>query len=71
LLYIGGTGVDALTITGTHKYALIATLGAGNDIFTYSAGVSVGSAIIDFGPGNDTYTPNGVIPTWYQLLLNL
>lgn len=71
--YAGGSGVDSLTIRSSNAFALVATLGAGADLFTYDIGARVGSADIDFGVDfdADSYIDNGATVDWAQTLRNI
>jgi hypothetical protein len=69
--YTGGGGIDNVEVGGTNSFALLVNLGAGADVFRFSAGTTVGSATIDFGAGADTYFDNGVVVFWNYSLLNL
>jgi hypothetical protein len=69
--YNGGGGVDTVEVGGANSYSLFVSLGAGNDVFTFTAGTTVGNADLDFGFGADTYNDNGVVVFWNFRLVNL
>jgi hypothetical protein len=71
VIYTGGTGADNVTVGGKNSSSLAVFLGAGNDTFTFAPGTSIGTGFIDFGPGVDTYIPNGVFVGGKLTLLNL
>ncbi|MBX7103360.1 MAG: hypothetical protein K1X57_04725 [Gemmataceae bacterium] len=69
--YTGGGGIDTVEVGGANSFALTVNLGAGADVFRFTAGTTVGSASIDFGAGADSYFDNGVVVFWNYRLLNL
>jgi hypothetical protein len=69
--YVGGSGVDRVTVGGVNNYRLYVSLGAGDDSFAYAQGTVIGGAIIDFGLGTDTFDDGGAPAAWPQVLLNL
>ncbi|MBX7106092.1 MAG: hypothetical protein K1X57_18570 [Gemmataceae bacterium] len=72
--YTGGAGVDTVEIGGIQFFSASINLGAGADVFSYTAGAtSVGSITINFGVDTDTdvFNSNGVIIGWPSTLLNL
>jgi fibronectin-binding autotransporter adhesin len=73
LSYTAGNGNNSVTIGGANGFALTVRLGSGSNTFTYAAGTTVGSALIDFGVGShgDAYIDNGVVVTWPQTIENL
>jgi hypothetical protein len=68
--YLGGGGVDLLTINGTNAFQLYAYLYGGNDVFTYGAGASVASAYIDLGAGSDIYDDSLTVVTWPNTIID-
>src|SRR5262245_19400511 len=63
VVYVGGTGADAVAISGQNSFRLIVHAGGGNDTVSFAPDARVAFALIDFGPGpgTKTWVPPAVI----------